>query len=151
MADIVDKNIRSQMMSGIRSKDTGPELLIRKALFARGFRYRLHVKSLPGKPDIAFPKKKAVILIHGCFWHGHDCHFFKTPSSNVPFWVAKIERNKVVDNRTVESLKTNGWRILTIWECSLRGKRKLPLKYIIDETASWLLNGSSSLEIKGTK
>ena len=97
MADIVDKKTRSKMMAGIKGKNTKPEMLIRKALFAKGLRYRLHDKNLPGKPDLVFPKYKAVIFVQGCFWHGHDCHLFKWPTSNKEYWRNKINRNREVD------------------------------------------------------
>ena len=93
MADVVDRKTRSRMMSGIRGKNTRPELLIRKGLHARGFRFRLHDKRLPGKPDLVLPKYSAVIFVHGCFWHGHDCHLFKWPQSRREFWRKKITRN----------------------------------------------------------
>lgn len=136
-------------MAGIKGKNTKPEMIIRKALFARGYRYRLHDKKLPGKPDIVFPGRKAVIFIHGCFWHGHGCHLFKKPSSNVDFWEAKIERNRIVDSRSVEALLTRGWRILTIWECAIKGKKKIHFDDLIKSTVSWLNNSASNYEIKG--
>jgi len=149
MTDIVDKKTRSRMMSGIRGKDTKPELLIRKPLFARGFRYRLHDKRLPGKPDLVFPKYKAVIFIHGCFWHGHDCHLFKWPKTRPEFWKKKINRNMEVDNNNYNKLKEKGWRVLTIWECSVKGKSKLPLNTVLDTTERWLLKGIRDKSIKG--
>jgi len=151
MSDIVDKATRSRMMAGIRGKNTKPEMMIRKALFARGYRYRLHDKKLPGKPDMVFPGRKAVIFIHGCFWHGHDCHLFKKPSSNVDFWETKIERNRAVDIRTVEALLTRGWRILTVWECAIKGKERIPFDVLIQLAVGWLEKPSGSDEIKGTK
>mgnify|MGYP001813680444 FL=1 len=122
MADVVDRKTRSRMMSGIRGKNTRPELLIRKGLHARGFRFRLHDKRLPGKPDLVLPKYSAVIFVHGCFWHGHDCHLFKWPQSRREFWRKKITRNKVKDAESYVSLKKEGWYILTIWECALKGR-----------------------------
>lgn len=138
MTDIVDVATRSRMMSKIRGKNTKPELLIRKALFARGFRYRLHSSKLSGKPDLVFTKYKSVIFINGCFWHGHDCHLFKWPKSNCDFWRQKIERNKIVDAQNNRSLKAIGWKVLVIWECSLKGKEKKNLNLLIDDISEWL-------------
>lgn len=149
MTDVVDKKTRSRMMSGIRAKDTKPELLIRKALFARGFRYRIHDKRLPGKPDLVFPKYNAVIFVHGCFWHRHKCHLFKWPSTRPEFWKSKINRNVEVDKNNYTSLKNNGWRILTIWECSLKGKSRLKLDNVINETEKWLVEENTDKIIRG--
>lgn len=150
MADIVDKSTRSRMMSGIRSKNTKPEVIIRKALHAAGFRFRIHKSDIPGNPDIVLKKYNAVIFVHGCFWHGHNCHLFKMPSSNVEFWERKIKRNRAVDARSSEEIQQIGWRILTIWECSLKGKNKLPLSDVIQSVFTWLTGSSSSGEILGS-
>ena len=109
------------MMAGIRGRNTRPELVIRKALHARGFRYRLHVAGLPGKPDIVLPRFRAVIFVHGCFWHGHDCPLFRLPATRSEFWEAKISRNRERDREVLGALKTTGWRCLTVWECAIRG------------------------------
>ena len=120
MADVVDAATRSRMMSGIRGKNTKPELMIRKALHARGFRYRLHCK-LPGKPDLCFPKYRAVIFVHGCFWHAHQgCKYAKTPSTRTEFWTAKLQGNIERDRRATDKLAEMGWRVLNVWECSTR-------------------------------
>jgi DNA mismatch endonuclease (patch repair protein) len=137
------------MMRGIRGKDTKPELLIRKALFARGFRYRLHDKRLPGKPDLVFPAYSAVVFVHGCFWHGHKCHLFKWPQTRKEFWRSKINRNRAVDRQTVKKLKDEGWYVLTVWECALKGKKRKPLDKIADRIANWLETGTNDLEISG--
>ncbi|NJD37045.1 MAG: DNA mismatch endonuclease Vsr [Geobacter sp.] len=149
MTDVVNAETRSRMMSGIRGKNTKPEILIRSSLHQRGFRFRLHDKKLPGKPDIVLPRYRAVLLIHGCFWHGHDCHLFKWPSSNESFWKEKITRNKEVDERSRQELTLAGWRILTVWECALKGKYRRPLEEIADEICTWLGCSSSDVEIKG--
>lgn len=149
MTDVVDSKTRSRMMSGIRGKNTRPELVIRKALFAKGLRYRLHVKDLPGKPDLVFPKYKAVIFIHGCFWHHHDCHLFKWPSTRPEFWKKKIDRNVEVDRCNYAALKARKWRILTVWECAIKGKTKLHFESVIDEIVKWLLTGKRDKTIKG--
>lgn len=149
MADIVTPEKRSLMMSGIRGKNTKPEILIRKSLFARGWRYRLHDKRLPGKPDLVFPRLKAVIFIDGCFWHGHTCHLFRLPSSRVEFWTAKIGRNRERDTEVRQRLHDLGWRYLTIWECALKGKTRLPLAEVIDHVVIWLESGEGNAEIEG--
>ncbi|MDP3803405.1 very short patch repair endonuclease [Brevundimonas sp.] len=148
MADVVDPATRSRMMSGIRGKNTKPELLIRKALHARGFRYRLHC-DLPGKPDICLPKHRAVILVHGCFWHGHGCHLFKWPSTRPEFWRGKIERNREVDCVAEERLSAAGWRVATIWECALKGKSRLALDDVVQRCADWLISDREHLMIQG--
>lgn len=149
MVDVVDKATRSRMMSGIRGKGTRPEIVVRKGLHALGFRYRLHDKKLPGKPDIVLPSYRAVILVHGCFWHGHDCHLFKWPSSNEQFWKTKINRNIEVDKFSRDSLHSDNWRIFTVWECALKGKYRKSAKIIVNVIATWLRSGSSDAEIKG--
>jgi len=149
MADVVDSKTRSRMMSGIRGKNTRPELLIRKGLHARGFRFRLHDKRLPGKPDLVLPKYSAVIFVHGCFWHGHDCHLFKWPQSRSEFWRNKITRNKANDAESYASLKKGGWYILTIWECALKGRTRRPLDQVVDDAADWLVYCRRDRQIQG--
>lgn len=136
-------------MSGIRGKNTRPEMLIRRALHARGFRYRLHCKDLPGKPDLCLPKYRAVIFVHGCFWHGHDCHLFKWPKTRPDFWEAKVRRNREVGAAAVERLTAEGWRVATVWECALKGKERLPFDEVIDTLALWLTGTSSALDVRG--
>lgn len=150
MADIVTAEVRSRMMSGIRGTNTKPELLLRKGLHALGFRFRLHDRSLPGKPDIVLPRYKAVIFAHGCFWHGHDCHLFKWPSTRPEFWQAKIARNRTVDERAEAALAEAGWRQAVVWECALKGKTRLPLEEVITACAEWLRSDRPRLEIRGT-
>lgn len=147
MTDVVDRATRSRMMSGIRSKNTKPELIIRKALHRKGFRYRLHVKELSGRPDIVLPKYRAVIFVHGCFWHGHDCRFFKVPSSRTDFWLNKIETNRQKGQQTVEELVSDGWRICIVWECALRGGSKDP-NFLADRIAGWIHGNEPFLEVK---
>jgi len=149
MADIVSKKTRSRMMSGIRGKNTKPELLIRKAIFNRGYRYRLHTKELPGKPDIVFPKFRAVIFVHGCFWHLHECHLFKWPSTRPEFWKDKLEGNRERDRRKQKAIAELGWRILVVWECALKGKGKLDLNTITDRVETFLNSDILSAEITG--
>jgi len=149
LTDIVDSKTRSRMMSGIRGKNTRPELVIRKGLFARGFRYRLHVSKLPGKPDLVFPKYKAVVFVHGCFWHGHDCPLFKWPSTRPEFWKKKITRNKEIDGINIKKLKKAGWRVFVVWECALKGARKKPLEKIINTLEKWIRGRRTDGEIRG--
>ena len=136
-------------MAAIRGKDTKPELLIRKALHARGFRYRLHDKRLPGRPDLVFPKYKAVIQIHGCFWHGHGCHLFKWPATRKEFWEDKIGNTVVRDSGTKEELEQLGWRVLTIWECAVKGKGRLKHNRLLKRVCDWLEKSRRSMEIAG--
>lgn len=148
MADIVDKATRSRMMSGIRSKNTKPELTLRKQLHHLGLRYRLHVSSLPGRPDLVFPKRRAVVFVHGCFWHGHACPLFRLPKTRSEWWRAKIAKNKESDSKSLVELKTLGWRSMVVWECSLRGAGAGSPKQIALLIADWLkselLNGEIS-------
>jgi DNA mismatch endonuclease (patch repair protein) len=137
------------MMAGIRGKDTAPEMLIRRGLHMRGFRYRLHANGLPGKPDLVFPSRRAAIFVHGCFWHGHDCHMFKWPGSRVEFWRKKIGGNMSRDKAAVRALTTADWRVLTIWECALKGREKRPIADVLDEAAKWLLAGPQEATIRG--
>ena len=145
MADVVDPVTRSRMMSGIRGKNTKPELWLRKALHALGFRFRVHVRDLPGRPDIVLPKWKAVVLVHGCFWHQHGgCRFATRPATRPDFWQAKFASNIERDRRQLAALQQIGWRTAVIWECSLRHPQDL------DATAAaladWLTSGAAQLE-----
>ena len=150
MTDVHSKRVRSKNMAAIRSKNTKPELIIRKALFAKGFRYKLHDKNLPGKPDLVFPKYNAVVFVHGCFWHGHKCHLFKWPSTRPEFWKTKINRNIEVDQKNFKQLKKEGWRIFVVWECALKGKKKKPLEQVINKLESWLKGSRRSGTIAGS-
>ncbi|SOC89936.1 T/G mismatch-specific endonuclease [Ensifer adhaerens] len=149
MADIVPVDVRSRMMSGIRGTNTRPELQVRKALHAAGFRYRLHERKLPGKPDLVLPKYRAVIFVHGCFWHGHGCHLFRMPSSNSVFWQEKIAGNVARDKVAVDRLRESGWRVATVWECALKGKTRRKPEEITERLAEWLRGQASAIEIGG--
>lgn len=138
-------------MSGIRSKDTRPEMLIRRGLHARGFRYRLHVKHLPGKPDLLFPSRSAIIFVNGCFWHGHNCKLFKWPKSREEFWHDKIQKNKIRDKATLRNLHLAGWRVLNVWECSMKGRQRQDLEDIIDQICIWLCSEIKYGEIEGIR
>ena len=123
MADVVDPETRSRMMSGIRGKDTKPEMAVRRALFAAGFRFRLHRRDLPGAPDVVLPGPRVAVFVHGCFWHRHmACGLAKLPATNAEFWRAKLDDNVKRDKRAVAALRTAGWRVLVVWECATRGK-----------------------------
>ncbi|MCG9084115.1 very short patch repair endonuclease [Laribacter hongkongensis] len=147
MTDIVDPATRSRMMSGIRGKDTRPEMLVRKALHARGFRFRLHVKDLPGRPDIVLPKFRAVIFVHGCFWHGHDCRYFKVPQTRTGFWLDKIGKNQERDRRQLEKLGQQGWRVLVVWECAIRGHGHAGVEMTANRIADWLRQGAGPAQM----
>ncbi|MDR0736536.1 MAG: very short patch repair endonuclease [Zoogloeaceae bacterium] len=149
MPDIFSPETRSRMMSGIRSKNTSPELFLRYALHRMGFRYRLHVNSLPGKPDMVFPIRRAVIFVHGCFWHGHNCHLFKWPSSHADFWRKKIESNRKHDIMISAELNRAGWRVLTVWECAVKGKYRLAKGRVLDMAANWLSEGQDNMDLTG--
>ncbi|MBE5700160.1 DNA mismatch endonuclease Vsr [Akkermansia sp.] len=119
MSDIFSQTKRSDIMSKISNKDTKPEILVRKFLFSQGFRYRINVRTLPGKPDIVLPKYKIAIFVHGCFWHGHDCKKGKLPSSNIDFWKNKILKNKLRDNENQAQLALLSWKVIVIWQCEI--------------------------------
>lgn len=124
--DTLSNEERSTRMSLVRGKDTGPELLVRKVVHSMGYRYRLHGKDLPGRPDLVFPARKAVIFVHGCFWHRHDaCKLARLPKSRLEFWGPKLEANKARDARKLTELEAAGWRTLVIWECELRDQQLL--------------------------
>lgn len=138
MADIVDKKTRAHIMASIKNKNTSPELNIRKALFAKGLRYRLHDNKLPGSPDLVFPKYKAVIFIHGCFWHNHNCKYGQLPSSNRLFWEIKLRGNASRDQQMIAKLHSLGWRTRVIWLCSLKNKKTFASDKDVDEIVNWL-------------
>lgn len=147
MADIVDRRTRSRMMAGIRSRNTKPELVIRKGLFASGYRYRLHEKRLPGKPDLVLPKYRAVVFVNGCFWHGHGCHLFKWPTTRKKFWNDKINGNRKHDRAVRASLVRAGWRICTIWECAVKGQSDREIDRVVMRCARWLPGKQQSIEL----
>lgn len=121
MTDIVEPHIRSRMMSGIKGKDSKPEVLVRRLLFAAGLRFRLHRRDLPGTPDIVLIGRRIAIFVHGCFWHAHSgCRYFKVPSTRPEFWSAKLQGNVERDQKAIASLMSSGWRVLCVWECATR-------------------------------
>jgi DNA mismatch endonuclease (patch repair protein) len=124
MADVHDKETRSYNMSQIKGKNTKPEMLVRKFLFSKGFRYRLHAKNLPGKPDLILPKYKTIIFINGCFWHGHEnCKYYVIPKTRTEWWIDKINRTKQRDSENFLQLSESGWKIVTIFECQLKADK----------------------------
>ncbi|MCD7111839.1 very short patch repair endonuclease [Rhizobium sp. DKSPLA3] len=149
MADIVTPEVRSRMMSGIRGRDTKPEMILRRGLHAMGFRFRLHDRRLPGKPDMVLPRYRSVIFAHGCFWHGHDCHLFRLPATRTEFWEDKIGKNKARDRDAVLQLLTSGWRVATVWECAMRGRGRLASDSIETSLANWLRGEGKELELSG--
>lgn len=149
MADIVPAEVRSRMMANIRGKNTKPELTLRKALHAAGFRYRLHGRRLPGTPDIVLSRYRAVIFVHGCFWHGHDCHLYRLPATRSDFWREKIARNRLADARNEERLTEAGWRQAIVWECAIKGKSRRPLAEVVSACALWLRSDDRRIEIRG--
>lgn len=135
MADVHSKEVRSYNMSQIKGKDTKPEILVRKFLFSNGIRYKLHDKSLSGKPDMVFPKYRKVVFIHGCFWHGHEgCKYFVIPKTRTEWWLKKISGTRKKDNENITALKKQGWKVVTVWECELKpDKKEKTLKLLINE------------------
>lgn len=131
MADTLTKEARSALMARIRQQDTDPEIRLRKRLHAKGLRYVLHPGSLPGRPDLTFPRYRTAVFVHGCFWHGHDCRAGRSPSSNQQYWSEKIAKNRERDARKAAELDALGWRVVTVWECETKGER-------LNQTASML-------------
>ena len=151
MPDSLSPSARSANMAAIHSSNTTPELMLRKALFKRGFRYRIALKRLPGRPDIVLPKYDAVVFVHGCFWHGHDCPKYRLPKSQTSFWAEKVFRNRNRDHDVQERLLEAGWRVATVWECAVRGpKRENRLAATVQAVEAWLLGSQAELELPDT-
>jgi DNA mismatch endonuclease, patch repair protein len=151
LTDVHSSAVRSQNMRAIRHKNTTPELIVRRTLHARGFRFRLHDKKLPGTPDLVLPRFNAVIFVHGCFWHGHSCHLFKLPQTRGDFWIGKISGNVRRDEVTQETLQSQGWRIAVVWECSLKGRYRITAEELGDCLSTWLSESQSAfLEVRGS-
>jgi DNA mismatch endonuclease (patch repair protein) len=149
MADVHTRVQRSRNMAAIGGKNTKPEMIIRQELHRQGFRFRIHYSDLPGKPDLVFPKYRAVIHINGCFWHKHECHLFKWPENNEEFWREKIEKNCVRDSANLKELEAQGWRTLVLWECALKGRNKWPIDKVTEVISEWLRSGDGNADIAG--
>lgn len=147
MADVHDKETRSRNMSAVRSKNTRPEIVVRKILHKAGFRFRLHPKQVLGKPDIVLARHRAVILVNGCFWHGHDCTLFKVPTSRSDFWINKICSNRKRDLATLTGLNDAGWRTGVVWECALRGRHRIDARELESKLANWLRSDRQFIKI----
>jgi len=146
MTDIVDSQTRSRMMAGIRGKNTKPELALRRSLHALGLRYRLHAKGIPGKPDIVLPKHRAVIFVHGCFWHRHaGCRYATVPATRPEFWATKFDANVMRDAGVQSALRETGWRVGTVWECALRTDTSIAQTR--DMVVAWLRRGDDVLQV----
>ena len=146
MVDVVNPETRSRMMSGIRGANTKPELNVRRRLHAAGFRYGLHRKDLPGRPDLVMPRHDAVILVHGCYWHRHPgCRLATTPSTRTDFWTAKFTANQERDQRNIAELRDRGWRVAIVWECEVR--TATDADEAVSELIAWLLSDRDQIEI----
>lgn len=151
MADVHNTEQRTRNMRSVKSKNTAPELLVRRVLHAAGFRFRLHKKDLPGRPDIVLPRFKAVIFVDGCFWHGHRCGLFKAPQTRTEFWLDKIAGNRRRDVAKDSALHALGWRVLHVWECSLRGSDRLDVTDLASALTHWLTSGRMDGAITGRR
>ncbi|WP_312738917.1 very short patch repair endonuclease [Stenotrophomonas sp.] len=144
MVDVMSSAVRSALMSRIRAKNTKPEIIVRRQLWARGFRFRLHSKGLAGKPDLVLPKWKAAVFVHGCFWHRHEgCPLFRLPKTRSDFWDAKLAANRQRDLAAVRTLLSMGWRVAVVWECAIR----LDSTGASDELAGWIATDRQGIEI----
>jgi DNA mismatch endonuclease, patch repair protein len=149
MIDVLTPGQRSFNMSRIRGRDTKPEMLIRRGLHARGFRFRLHRPDLPGRPDLVFPSRRAMIFVHGCFWHGHSCPMCRMPATRPAFWRTKIEGNRARDQKAIAALRATEWRTLIVWECVLRGPARQPEGTVLAACADFVNSESAHAELKG--
>ena len=147
--DTVDRQTRSKIMASVGQKDTGGELVLRRALHKIGLRYKLHDGSLPGSPDLVFPRFRAVIFVHGCYWHSHQCYRSTVPKTRYEFWIEKFQANRKRDKRNVNSLLKSEWRVLTDWECALLGKNALPIHEVTDHICAWLNGKNSKGQVSG--
>jgi len=150
LPDIVSPEVRSRMMAAVGPKNSKPEMILRRGLHALGYRYRLHDRKLPGRPDLVFPGRRAVILVNGCFWHGHDCHLFRWPGTRPEFWHDKIRANIRRDSATRTRLGELGWRVCEVWECQLKGRDRRPVDEVLAECAAFLDGNSGYHSIGST-
>lgn len=136
-------------MAAVRARDTKPELMIRRALHGAGLRYRLNVRDLPGKPDIVLPRYRAVVFVHGCFWHRHDCDLFRWPESRTEFWREKLDANAARDVKAADALEEAGWRQAVIWECALKGRKKRDFQDTMQRLIAWIRSDEQAITIGG--
>jgi DNA mismatch endonuclease (patch repair protein) len=146
LADVVDPITRSRMMSGIRNRDTRPEIVVRHGLHRRGLRFRLHVRKLPGCPDLVFPKYGAVVTINGCFWHKHSCSLFRWPATRSAFWKDKLQKNFDRDQRNQVALSRLGWRVMVVWECALKNKSREEIEEVLDVAYRFIVGNDGFCE-----
>lgn len=150
MADIVSPEQRSRMMAGIRGKDTKPEIIVRRLLHQLGYRFRLHRKDLPGRPDVVLPKWKTVVFVNGCYWHGHaGCELYRPPKTRTEFWDSKIDGNRRRDEHNYQLLREAGWNVVLVWECAVSKGRRLPGDQIVSELSQAIRSGSGFVCLRG--
>jgi DNA mismatch endonuclease (patch repair protein) len=147
--DVLTPEQRRLNMSRIRGKDTKPEMMLRAGLHRAGLRFRLHARELPGRPDLIFPRYRAAVLIHGCFWHGHDCALFKLPRTRTEFWSGKIASNQLRDQQTEAALASAGWRVMTVWECAVKGPARQPFSDVIAACDNFIRGSCLQSELQG--
>lgn len=145
MVDVLTEKQRRLNMSRIKGRDTRPEMVFRKGLHSRGYRYRLHSRALPGRPDLVLPRYRVAAFVHGCFWHGHSCHLFRWPATRAGFWEKKILGNAERDKQNLLLLKNLGWRVLIVWECAMKGRHKLPVEDLLDQAEQFIKSGKADL------
>lgn len=145
MVDVLTPEQRRLNMSRVKGRNTRPEMLLRRGLHARGFRFRLHSKELPGRPDLVFPKHRACVFVHGCFWHGHTCALSKMPSTRKEFWENKISGNRARDQKVAQALFDSGWKVLIVWECATRGRHRLNEDELINRCAKFITTPDTQL------
>lgn len=143
--DVLTLEQRRLNMSRIRSRDTSPEMLIRKGLHAAGFRFRLHQRHLPGRPDLVVARYRTAVFVNGCFWHSHGCHIARIPDTRQEYWKPKLARNAQRDRDALEALHAAGWRVVRVWECSLRGRTRLPEGTVLKRISNFIRNGKGIL------
>jgi DNA mismatch endonuclease (patch repair protein) len=151
VVDTVSKSVRSRIMASVRQRDTGPEMRLRKAMHRLGLRYRLHDRKLPGSPDLVFPRFNAVVFVHGCFWHVHGCKYSTAPTTRKEFWAEKFSANRARDERNVNLLLADGWRVLTVWECALKRKLNHPEEAVARRVAEWLKGAQRRAEVGSSR
>jgi DNA mismatch endonuclease, patch repair protein len=149
VTDVHDPATRSRNMAAVRARDTKPELMIRKALHGAGLRYRLNVRDLPGKPDIVLPRYRAVVFVHGCFWHRHECDLFRWPESRIVFWREKLDANAARDVKAADALEEAGWRQAVIWECAVKGRKKRDFQDTMQRLIAWIRSDEQAITIGG--